>query len=73
MKSKICSKNHKASGEYNFFAEMLKFSSDILIKMLKSLNKYEKQKIPEVWKNDLIYPLHKIGNIADLNILRNLS
>uniref|UniRef100_A0A8D8TNG9 Craniofacial development protein 2 n=1 Tax=Cacopsylla melanoneura TaxID=428564 RepID=A0A8D8TNG9_9HEMI len=68
-------KNNKAPGQDSIFAEVLKAGGDIIAKKLHMLilEIWEKEEIPDEWKEAVVIPIFKKGNKHDCNNYRGIS
>jgi hypothetical protein len=57
-------KDNKAPRNYNITSELIKVAGPVLWKQIHELitNIWEKEKIPDDWKIEIIYPIHKKGD-----------
>lgn len=68
-------KNNKASGEDAIVAELWKHAGDRAVSKLTEIlhNIWETETLPNDWTSALIHPLHKKGDISDINNYRGIS
>lgn len=68
-------KNNKAPGEYAINTEILKAGGDIMVNTIHELitELWEKEVIPEDWKEAIVLPIHKKGDKLDCRNYRGIS
>lgn len=68
-------KNNKSPGENGITGEILKWGGQTLQERIKNIIKqaWEDEKLPEVWKTALIYPVHKKGDRSECRNFRGIA
>jgi hypothetical protein len=68
-------KKYKSPGSDQIPAELIQAGGEILVSAIHKLVKlvWNKQELPDQWKESIIVPVHKRGNKIDCNNYRGIS
>jgi hypothetical protein len=68
-------KSCKFPGSDQIMAELIKAGSEILVSVIHKLIKaiWNKEELPDQWKESIIVPIHKKGNKTDCSNYRGIS
>jgi hypothetical protein len=68
-------KKYKSPGSYQILAELYQAGGEILVSVVHNLitSIWNKEELPDQWKESIIVPIHKIGDKTDCNNYRGIS
>jgi hypothetical protein len=68
-------KKYKSPGSYKILAELIQAGGKILLSAIQKLisSVWNKEELPDQWKESIIVPVHKKGDKTGCNVYRGIS